>query len=158
MRKLEQTIEIEASPERCYAFMTHPDNLPAIWPSLVEVSDVEHRPDGAHAFNYRYKMAGIPLHGRTHTTYVDANRFVVAQSEGGVTSEFRWSYAPTARGTRLTCEVTYAIPATVLGKLAESVVAKLNERELTALLHNAKVAIEAAARSHLPIESHAPSA
>ena len=50
--------------------------------SLVEVSRVEAKPDGAHSFDWTYKMAGLKFHGHR------ARRAAVA---GGLCREDRRS-------------------------------------------------------------------
>jgi uncharacterized membrane protein len=139
MYKIQRTIDIKAPVQRVYDFLNQPTNLPSIWPNLGSVSNIVPRPGGAHDFDWVYKMAGVQLRG--HTSVVDAQpgKFVRLRNEGGIPSTFHWTYAGhDGLGTRLSVEVEYAIPAPVIGKMAEALVAKLNERDLDTLLANLK--------------------
>jgi uncharacterized membrane protein len=78
----------------------------------------------------------------TITEYIQDQR-VVSSNAGGIPSTFVWTYQPEDGGTRLTVEVEYTVPVKVLGRLAEPVVAKLNEREAETVLENLKTAMAA---------------
>jgi carbon monoxide dehydrogenase subunit G len=145
MRKLSKSIDINVTPERAYDHVTRPENLLAIWPSLVEVTNIERKSDGAHSFDWAYKMAGVRFHGKARTTRVDRNKYAEVLNEGGIPSIFMWRYQPQGRGTRVTVDVEYTIPAPVLGKLAEALIAKINEREIETLLDNLKGVLETTA-------------
>ena len=46
MAKGETTITINASVEKVFAYVNEPTNLPEVWPSMVEVKDVQRLPNG----------------------------------------------------------------------------------------------------------------
>jgi hypothetical protein len=116
--------------------------LPGIWPHLESVSNVVPRDGGTYDFDWVYKMAGVPFNGHARAVQVRSGEYVRYQNEGGIPSTFDWSYEATATGTRLTVDVEYTIPTPVIGKLAEGLVAKGNERDLDALLENTKARLE----------------
>lgn len=143
MAKLSRTIHIKAPVEKVYNYLTEPTNLPEVWPSMVEVSDVHREPNGLHKFSWKYKMAGIIFDGKTDTVRVVPNQLVVTQVTDGVSAKFEWTYHAENGETILEVDVEYTIPIPVLGKLAEAVVVKLNEREAETLLANIKDRMEA---------------
>ena len=149
MHRIRKSVEIKAPVNRVYEMLTTPQNLPGIWPSMVEVSNVERKADGWQKFDWVYKMAGIHFKGHAETIRADANKYVEIRNSSGIPSTFRWTYEARGGGTMVTCEVEYDMPASVLGKLAEAVVTKLNEREMTTMLENAKTAIEQAPQATL---------
>ena len=144
MRKIIKSIDIAASPDRAFDFVTHPENLLSIWPSLVEVSNVVRREDGWNSFDFGYRMAGVRVHGKTTTVRVETNKLSKVKSEGGIPSTWVWEFLARGGGTHVNLDLEYTIPAPVLGKLAEAIVAKMNEHEIHALLQNLKVALEVA--------------
>jgi hypothetical protein len=87
-------------------------------------------------------MAGMRLEGHTETTEFIHNQRTVTRNEGGIPSTFVWTYKPEDGGTRVTVNVDYTIPGAALGKLAEPVVHKMNEREGETLLANLKTRME----------------
>ncbi len=144
MRKITKSIDVAASPSTVYAFITEPANLPQVWPSLVSVSNVKRSPDGSHSFEWVYKLGGMRLRGHAETVRAQPNEYLEVDNERGVPSHFRWRCEPRGSSTRVVLEVDYEIPALVIGRLAEPIVAKMNEREMDELLSNVKAAVESA--------------
>jgi hypothetical protein len=53
-----------------------------------------------------------------------------------------WDYQPENGGTRLTVDIEYTVPVPLVGKLAEAVIVKMNEREADTLFANLKTRME----------------
>jgi uncharacterized membrane protein len=145
MAKISKTVEIAAPPERVFAFMTDPNNLPEIWPSMVEVSGVRSGADGSHSFDWVYKMAGVKIRGHADATVTEPRRRVHVENESGIPSTFEYLYEGSGNHTRFTMQVEYTIPGQVLGKLAEPIVRRINEHEADVLLQNLKARMELSA-------------
>ena len=64
-------------------------------------------------------------------------------SKGGVNAHWIYTFAPDDGGTKLDIEIEYSIPVPVLGKLAEKLVLKRNEREADMAMENVKEKMEA---------------
>lgn len=143
MEKLNKHIEIEAPVEKVYEFMGDPKNLLEIWPSMVDVANVQELPDGHMTYDWTYKMAGIRFKGTSKTTETIENKRSVVVNEGGIPSKFIWEYRPSDEGMTLDVGIEYEVPTPVLGKLAEKVVVKMNENEADILLENLKAVMEA---------------
>jgi carbon monoxide dehydrogenase subunit G len=143
MERIQRSILIDAPAARVFDFLTQPENLLEISPSLVEVSNVEVSADGAHAFDWTYKMAGARFHGRSRTIDVERDQRRVVRSEGGIVSTFTWGFVPREKGTELTAIVDYELPLALLGRLAAPFLRHLNEREAETLLENLKERLEA---------------
>lgn len=146
MQKMRKSVDIKVPVERVYEFVTTPTNLPSVWPSMIEVSNVQSRTAGWHSFDWVYKMAGIKFHGHAEPQKVEPNKFVEMRNESGIPSTFRWTYEARGGSTLLTVEVEYDIPTPLVGKIAESILVKINERELDTLLHNLKAMLEPTAQ------------
>ena len=143
MAKITRDILINAPVEKVFEYHSNPLNFPEIWPSMLEVKDLEELPEGGRNFNWVYKMAGIRLEGSSQTTEYVENERIATKSSGGVESTFLYTYKPEGEGTRMTVEVEYTVPVPVLGKLAEAFIIKVNEREADTLLANLKDRLEA---------------
>lgn len=144
MTTITKTIEISVPVERVFNFLTDPNNLLEIWPSMVEVSNVQRKADGAHSFDWVYKMAGFRFHGHSDSTETVKNKRVFSKNTGGIPGTFEYLYESVGGKTRLTMKVEYAIPGQVLGKLAEPIVRRINEHEADLLLQNLKARMELA--------------
>jgi uncharacterized membrane protein len=155
MQRIRKTIELKASPQRVYDYLTQPANLPSIWPSLMDVSNIMREADGSHEFDWIYKMAGVHFKGHAKTEEVQPGKLIRARTQGGIPATYLWTFEGLdGSGTKLMMEVEYSIPAPVLGKLAEVLVAKTNEREHELLLLNLKEVMESTAAASAP--AHAP--
>jgi uncharacterized protein YndB with AHSA1/START domain len=139
-----RTITIKAPVEKVFEYVTEPSNLPEIWPSLVEVKDVQQLPDGVgSSYRWVYKMAGMHFEGISETTEYVANKRVVIRGKGGIKAARTSTFQPEDGGTKYTVEVEYSIPIPLLGKLAEAFIVKLNEHEAELALANLKARMEA---------------
>jgi carbon monoxide dehydrogenase subunit G len=143
MAKVKKTLFIQAPVREVFEFMDTPEKLVEIWPSLVEVSNVQSQPGGGNNFHWKYKMAGMFFEGDTTVQEFVRDQRTVTSNSGGIPSTFVWTYQPEDNGTRLNMEVEYTVPVKVLGKLAEPVIVKMNEREVETLLGNLKTQLEA---------------
>ena len=142
MAKITKSVTINAPVEKVYAFMSEPTNLPEIWPSMVEVKDVQPSPAGGYNFSWVYKMAGVRFDGASETTETILNQRVVTKSTKGIESTFVWMYEPEDGGTKLTLEVEYTVPIPLVGKLAEAFIVKQNQHEADVMLANLKARME----------------
>jgi uncharacterized membrane protein len=153
MQRIKQSIEIKAPVANVFEHVNEPAKLHEIWPSLMEVANVQRKPNGSYAFDWVYKMVGMKLYGRSEPTEFAPDERIVVKSTGGVASTFRWTFSgANGSATKVDLEIEYEIPTPVLGRLAEAIVAKLNQREAESLLANLKITLESSAR----FEAHAP--
>ena len=143
MVKLEKTVTIKAPVEKVFEYLGYPKNLPEIWPSMIEVRDIQPSPVGGYNFSWTYKMAGMSFKGASETTESIANQRGVTESKKGIQSKFTWTYKPEAGGMKLTVQVEYTVPIPLLGKLAEAFIIKQNQNEMDVMLANLKARMEA---------------
>ena len=144
MAKIVRSVNISAPVEKVFEYMDDPSNMLEIWPSLLEVTDVQQTPEGVGSSNrWVYKLAGIRLKGKTEVVeYIVNERIVTKASGGGTKATYTYTFESADGGTKLTCEVEYTIPIPVLGKLAEAFVVKLNENEADVFMANLKARME----------------
>ena len=140
MAKIHKSITISAPPDKVYAYVTAPENLPVFWPSMVEVANAKAEKEGVAGFDWVYKMAGIKFKGHSHPIEVVPNQHVIMKNDTGIPSTFDWHYEAKGGKTELTLDVDYTVP--VLGKVAEPLVRRLNEHEAEVMLNNLKAHFE----------------
>jgi len=143
MAQISKAIRIEASVEMVFDFMAEPGNLLEIWPSLLEVKDIQPLPNGGYAYCWTYKMAGMRFKGQATCTEYAKDRQIAYQNQSGIASRFIWTYMPEEQGTKLGVNIDYTIPGAAISRLAEPVILKMNEHEVDTLLANLKVRLEA---------------
>jgi uncharacterized protein YndB with AHSA1/START domain len=141
MSIINNSTNISAPVEKVFAYVTDPTNLPEWFVGLTEVTDVTGPGVGQH-YHWKYSMIGIPLHGETTVAERVPNERSVTDSKGGITSKLTFTFAPHEGGTKLDLEIDYTIPVPVLGKLAEQLVFKRNQREAAMSMENIKERLE----------------
>ena len=143
MATVERSSVIKAPVDTVFAYLDDPLHLPEIWPSLIEIRDVKDLAQGGHEFHWTYKMAGVRLEGDTTTVEFEPKKHVVTKSTGEIPSTFEWTFAAENGSTRFTLKVDYEMPDSLVGKVTEPFVRKLNEHEADAFVANLKDRIEA---------------
>ncbi len=144
MERIERRIFIAAVPAKVFSYLLDPTHLPEVWPSVVEMSNVQTKPDGSpQSDDWTYKMAGVKFHGHTEYIEVQWDRLIVFRSTGGIPATFRWTFTPHEGGTTYIAEVEYEIPGALLGRLAAPFLRRLNEREADTMMQNTKERMEA---------------
>ncbi len=141
MHKIKNEITLNASVERVFNYIYEPSNWPEFWPSLIEISDIQTLPNGGYSARYEYKMAGMRLKGKGEYTDYMPNNWIVVNTNGGINSKFTFTFrdikeSNQIKKTRVTLTIEYDIPIPLLGKLAEIVISRMNEQDISLLLSN----------------------
>lgn len=143
MIQAKKQIHINAPVDKVFSFAIEPDNLIEIWPSLMNVDNIERSPTKGINWDWEYKMAGMSFRGHSETTEFVPNERVVTENKEGIPSIFIWNYRAEDGGTMVNVTVEYSVPVPVLGKLAEKVIVKMNDNEMDTLMANLKAVMEA---------------
>ncbi len=109
---------------------------------MIEVSDEQPLDNGGKSFHWVYKMAGMRFEGDTEETEFVRNQRIVGTSRKAIENELTWNFAPAETGTDVTFEAAYEIPVPLIGKIAEPLLAKMNEGEADLVLANLKARLE----------------
>ncbi len=141
MAKINKSIEIKAPAEKVFAYAANPMATPEWIVGMMEVSDVIGSGEGMR-FSWKYKMLGIPFPGQTVRTGYVLNERLIDESKDGIPSKLTWTFTPFEGGTKVEAEIEYTIPVPVLGKMAEKLVLKRNEREVDMWMENLKERLE----------------
>jgi uncharacterized membrane protein len=140
---IEKSVLIDAPLEKVFAYYAEAENLPEIWPSLLEVKDIERAPEGwIKRFKWTYKMAGMRFEGSSEVVVHEKDRRLVTESKGGIESTIENLFEEVDGKTRVTDRTQYRVPIPLLGKVAERFLAKSNEHEAEIILANLKARME----------------
>ena len=142
MTTIEKSIMIDAPLKEVFSYLDEPVHLLEIWPSMVEVREVKPLPKGGHSYHWVYKMAGMRFEGESETVEFEPERHVVEKSTGQIPAKFDYTFTPIDGKTKIELKTEYEIPATLLGRVTEPFVHKLNEREADVFLANLKDRLE----------------
>lgn len=142
MATIKDSIVINAPIEKVFAYATDPKNTPEFWPSMVETRNIKEVDGVAKTYDWTYKMGGMRFDGSTEVTEYIPNRRLKTVSRGGIESTLIWEFSPVQGGTRMDAFVDYKVPVPVLGRLAEGLIHKQNERESATIMANLKSLME----------------
>jgi len=141
MPKIERSVAINAPIEKVFTYISDPTNELECIPGVMDIRDVTGQEVGQRC-GWTYKMMGISFKGESEVTECIPNERYVVKSTGGIVSTWTFTVKPEASGTRLNVVVEYEIPVPVLGKVAEQLVLRQNEREADLAMANIKKRLE----------------
>jgi carbon monoxide dehydrogenase subunit G len=142
MTILSKSILVKAPIENVYNFIFEPENLVEIWPSLIEIKNLQQLPNGGNKYTWVYKMAGMRFEGKGEDIEVSPYKRLTSKNEGGIDSTLTWLFEAENEGTQVTLQTEYKVPIPLLGKLAENIIVKQNEHEAQVILENLKAHLE----------------
>ncbi len=136
--RIDKEVEVNASLETVFNYINEPSSLPEIWPSLVEIKDVQPLPNGGFSSRWVYKMAGMRFEGTAECIDILPNQYIIVETRGGIGSTMTWTFRFKDNITKVTLTVEYNVPIPLLGRLAESIIVMMNEQESNLLMANLK--------------------
>ncbi len=152
MIRLIKSIVIAASPEKVFDVVDDTANLPEVWRNLSNIRNLKRLPNGGHSLDFDYTMIGVHIKSSSvDLEHVRPNR-IVTRTTGALISTLTWDFQPLAGGaeTNLVLEIEYEVPVPVVGKLAEVIVAKVNETDIVYVLNYLKLKLERMERESNP--------
>jgi uncharacterized membrane protein len=141
MARVHKNIEIKAPVEKVFSYIEDPKNDTEWITNMIEVSDVTGSGAGKH-FNWVWNMSGIKFKGESTYTEDIPNKRIVMKSKGGIDATWDYKFESKKDVTILDLDIEYSIPVPVLGKLAEKLILKHNERDAEMALGNLKDRLE----------------
>ena len=142
MSKVTRHTTIHAPVDEVFSYLEDKTHFPEFWPSMMEVSNIRDLPTGGKHFHWVYKMAGVRFEGDTDEIEYIPNKMLVGRNEKGIDSTVTRKLDEHEGDTELTFEAEYKVPVPLVGKLAENVLAKINDNEAVAMLANIKTTLE----------------
>jgi ribosome-associated toxin RatA of RatAB toxin-antitoxin module len=143
MPKIERSITINAPVSKVFEYIADPNLTPEWLPGMIETKDIKQTEDGVGStHNWVYKISGRTFEGKNITEEFMQDKKIVIRSEGSIKTLWNWNFASEDDSTKLDLSVEYTVPMPVLGRLAEKVVLKQNEREADLALANIKDKME----------------
>jgi uncharacterized membrane protein len=141
MAKIARKSTVNAPVAKVFSYISNPTNQLEWLPSITNVRDVNGEGTG-QTFSWTYKMAGLPLKGKTETVDYSENKRIGLKTTGGVRSTWNWAFSGAGDKTEIELTIEYTVPVPVLGKLAEKLVTRQNGREATLAMANIKSRME----------------
>ena len=146
MTKLSRSIEIEASPEKVFAFITDMKKLNEITKGFQEAEITSKGPLAVGSTGHIVgKAGGSQMEFDVEITEFEKNKKLIMHAIGGSKLKMQYSdiLEPTAKGTKLTFTNDYKPPYSILGKIVDKLVTHKNaEKNMERYQTNMKKALE----------------
>lgn len=142
MIKSELSITIDAPPEKVFARIDDYMHAEEWVPGLVEVKNIKGQGKG-QTHQMVYKMMGIRIESNCSIPDYVPNERLVMEFAGGISGVMTYTLKPVNAGCHVSVTYDYGVPIPLVGKVAEKLLKKRNEREFRVCLENLKELVEA---------------
>lgn len=133
---------INAPADRVFDFLTSPEKIPLVMPSLIENTNIETPLHEGSEFNYKYQLYGVIFEGSWVVTALEPGTRYEARTTGDADSEWKYRLTENDGRTTVTLTVEYETPRTTLEKVQSTVVQAMNQREAEVYMQNLKMVLE----------------
>ena len=143
MARVDKSVVISSPPEKVIAYIADVSNHPAFISSLKSVANLrgDSRKPGT-GWDWTYVMAGVEISGKAETVAYTPGKQFTYKTTTGIESTFTYRVEPATGGSRLSVDVVYQIPKSLLGKMQAAVVEKLNDAEGARAVENLKAILD----------------
>lgn len=143
MSHVAKSVTISSDATRIIDYIANVSNHPAFLGALKSVTNVagDPRAPGSN-WDWTFMMAGVEFTGRAETVAYEPAKRYSFKTTSGINSTFVYSCEPAGAQTKLTIDVTYEVPRTLLAKMQTAVVEKLNDAEGARAVENLKAILD----------------
>jgi len=139
-----KSVTVNRSPAEVIEYIADVSNHPAFIGPLKSVSELKGDPrTPGTSWTWVFVMAGVEISGFAETLAYEPGRLYRYRTTSGALSTFEYSAASEGDATKVTINVDYEIPDTLLGKVQGPVVERLNDLDGQRAVDNLKVILDA---------------
>lgn len=139
-----KSVTVNRSPAEVIEYIADVSNHPAFIGPLKSVADLSGDPrKPGTSWTWVFVMAGVEISGDAETVRYEPGRLFSYRTTSGALSTFEYAATPQEDGSRVTINVDYTIPDTLLGKVQAPVVERLNDLDGQRAVDNLKVILDA---------------
>ncbi len=143
MSRVAKSAVINGNADQIMAYIADVQNHPAFIGPLKAVTHLNGDPGKpGTSWNWVFVMAGVEFGGRAETLSYEPGRKFSYRTTTGIESTFTYSAEPQAGGVKVTVDVTYDVPPTLLSKMQATVIEKLNDAEGVRAVENLKAILD----------------
>ena len=143
MSRVAKSAVITNKADQIMNYIADVKNHPAFIGPLKSIANVNGDPKKpGTSWDWTFVMGGVEFSGRAETVSFDGGKKVSYKTTTGLQSTFTYSAEPQGNGVKVTVDVTYDVPNTLLSKMQAGVVEKLNEAEGSRAVENLKAILD----------------
>lgn len=144
MPNVSKSVTVNRPAAEVIEYIADVSNHPAFIGPLKSVSDLSGDPrKPGTSWTWVFVMAGVEISGSAETVKYEPGRLFSYRTTSGALSTFEYSAASEGKATKVTINVDYQIPDTLLGKVQGPVVERLNDLDGQRAVDNLKVILDA---------------
>jgi len=143
MSRVAKSAVINNKADQVIDYIADVKNHPAFLGPLKTVSNVNGDPKKAGtSWDWTFVMAGVEFSGRAETVGYDKGKKFSFKTTTGIQSTFTYSAEPQGNSVKVSIDVTYEVPQSLLSKMQLGVVEKLNDAEGARAVDNLKTILD----------------
>ena len=143
MSRVAKSAVINGNADQIMNYIADVKNHPAFIGPLKSIANVNGDPKKpGTSWDWTFVMAGAEFSGRAETVGYEAGKKFSYRTTTGVESTFTYTAEPQGGGVKVTVDVTYDVPSTLLSRMQASVVEKLNDAEGVRAVENLKAILD----------------
>jgi uncharacterized membrane protein len=143
MARVAKSAVINGNADQIINYIADVKNHPAFIGPLKSIANVNGDPKkSGTSWDWTFVMAGVELSGRAETVGFEAGKTFSYKTTTGAESTWTYSVDPQGGGSKVTVDVSYEVPKTLLSKMQAGVVEKLNDAEGLRAVENLKAILD----------------
>ena len=144
MTKIEKAVEIKATPEKVFNYLKDLEKQPEWMPSIKSHKITSERKEGVGITTHCItEPGGRRIEWDAEVTEWEVNKKIAWECNPPLKNKGSFSLEPLDDGTRVTFEMNYELPYSILGKIIDRLkVRKDMEEDVSKGLENLKVLLE----------------
>ncbi|HEX6053979.1 MAG TPA: SRPBCC family protein [Gemmatimonadaceae bacterium] len=143
MSRVAKSAVIANDADQIMNYIADVKNHPAFIGPLKSVANLSGDPtQPGTAWDWTFVMAGVEFTGRAETVSYERGKKFSYRTTTGVLSTFTYSAEAQGNGVKVTVDVTYEVPQSLLSRMQASVVEKLNDAEGSRAVENLKAILD----------------
>jgi len=143
MSRVAKSAVITSKADQVMNYIADVKNHPAFLGPLKSVANVNGDSKKAGtSWDWTFVMAGVEFSGRAETVSFESGKKFSFKTTTGIKSTFTYSAEPQGNATKVTIDVTYDVPDSLVSKMQTAVVEKLNDAEGARAVENLKAILD----------------
>ena len=143
MARVAKSAVISANADQIMNYIADVKNHPAFIGPLKSIANVKGDSKKAGtSWDWTFVMGGVEFSGKAETVSYESGKKFSYKTTTGIQSTFTYTAEPQGGGVKVTVDVTYDVPGSLLSKMQASVVEKLNEAEGARAVENLKAILD----------------
>lgn len=143
MAKIRRSIEINAPPEKVFAFLDNPENFPKLEIGIKDVKIISKKKRGigtiAHFVN---EVAGLKFESDMETVKRIENKLFAVKAISGMKLKISEKLERVNGKTRVVWDLDYEMPYSFFGKMTDKLFKRIAEKQAEEFLKNLKKILE----------------